>query len=197
MKTYIKKLATNDEDEDPTPSQLVQAETVTLRDMLHTIIETLKVQYRNVQQVIKTCIFESVCAVAYMVFGLTESIHSAKVKQQIKHGVFQDLADPNLDPFSSAVVATLKSAGMPVSLKVKQENKRVLCTYVENGEGMFLNNVLEILGVDSPIQLILKMNNTPWAPGDFVQKGLYTLQLYHSVGINSFIVQNDLGILAA
>ena len=56
-----------------------------------------------------------------------------------------------MDPFSSAVVATLKSAGMPVSLKVKQENKRVLCTYVENGEGMFLNNVLEILGVDSPI----------------------------------------------
>lgn len=41
------------------------------------------------------------------------------------------------------------------------------------------------------------MNNTPWAPGDFVQKGLYTLQLYHSVGINSFIVQNDLGTLAA
>ena len=62
---------------------------------------------------------------------------------------------------------------------------------------MFLTNVLEILGIDSPIQLILKMNGAPWRPGDFIQKGLYALQLYHSVGINSFVVQNDMGILAA
>lgn len=78
-----------------------------------------------------------------------------------------------MDPFSSIIVAIMRQAGLQVRLNnpntaIKPDGMRkVMCVNTKNEKGMFLNNVINILGQDNPIQFILSVNNIEWKPGDF------------------------------
>ena len=143
----------------------------------------------------KTAIYEAVGVAAYIYFNMTDSVSNAVCEQQIKKGAFNDLVDKLLDPFSSCVVAVMRAAGLQVQLKGKGDAKQSLCMLAQSEQGMFLTNYLGIIGMSSPIEMILKMNKVPWTPGDFAQKGLYVAHIMHDLGYTTFLVHHDLSQL--
>lgn len=194
------------------------AEAVVMRDLVHTCIDALKTDFRIMAAAARSAALDSVAIAASLLFSIPGLVTEGTARDALLGGVFGDIpmkllklldqssTTANISCFNVMIVALYSSLGFSVDFPDPEAKKvdfdenspTMICNAtLQYGQFAFMGHLVELLGADWPILMLLKGFRIPWSMGDPAMLGLYSVAIRYITGSTVFCVDETLGVAAA
>lgn len=198
--------------------QVAVAEACGMRDVLHTVIESLKNDFKIMAEAARTAHLDAIATAACLCFSVTGIVspqialdtvasgHFGDMPEELTSLVPQSRTDARIHSYNLFILAIINSTGIPV--RHPNVSKRVYGPESENymclgnatlsyGHSTFPGHVIEVLGRDLTTFMMLKGYKIAWTPGDPAMLAMFSAAIHNEVGTTIFCVPENLGLATA